>query len=371
MSAPHGRLIVLAAAAWSLLLPGESARAQMPTDGKGLYEIGCARCHGPDGAGADMSQLGVAAQPADFSDCRFAQREPDADWMAVSHQGGPARAFSQSMPAFGEAFTEAQLQLILDYVRGFCDDKRWPRGELNLPRPLVTEKAFPEDEAVWLVDARTEGDGAILNRLYYEKRFGPRFMAEVILPFESREAPRPDGGWSTGLGDVVVAGKYALLHDLDAGSIVSIAAEVKLPTGSADKGRGSGTTVFEPYVAWGQMLSDSAFLHFQGGAEISTDTDKAGNEAFWRAAVGNTWSQNKWGRSWTPMVEVLGALPLESGGTVGWDVVPQVQVSLSRRQHVLANLGVRLPLSEADERPVRLLFYVLWDWFDGGLFQGW
>lgn len=354
-----------------LLAPAETAARQLPTDGKGLYDIGCARCHGVDGNSVDISLLGVDVEPPAFADCRFAEREADADWITVAHQGGPARGFSRSMPAFGEAFSEEQLQLINDYIRGFCNDKRWPRGELNLARPLVTEKAFPEDEAVWVVDARTEGDGAVINRFFYEKRFGPRTMVEAILPFEVREMPSPDGGWNTGIGDVVVAAKHAIFHDIDAGSIVSIATEIKLPTGSADEGLGSGTTVFEPYIAWGQILSDSAFLQFQGGAELSTNTGKAHHEAFWRAAFGNTWAQNKWGRSWTPMVEVLGGIELEAGSKVAWDVVPQLQVSLNTRQHVLANLGVRMPINNADERPIRLLFYMLWDWFDGGLFQGW
>lgn len=351
-------------------LPTEAEAGQLPSDGKGLYEIGCARCHGVDGKGADMSTLGVAVPPADFSECAFASREPDGDWMAVSHQGGPVRAFSQSMPAFGEAFSEAQLQLILDHIRSFCVDERWPRGELNLPRPLVTEKAFPEDEAVWVFDTTTEGEGAVINRFYYERRFGPRTMVEVILPIVAREMPQPDGSWNAGIGDITLAGKHAVWHDVDAGSIVSIAAEVKLPTGNSDEGLGTGSTVFEPYVAYGQLLSDSAFLQFQAGAGLFTDGNYS-HELFWRGVFGNTFAQNTWGRSWTPMVELLGAVELESGSKVEWAVVPQVQVSLSKRQHILGNLGVRLPVTDADERPIRLLFYVLWDWFDGGLLQGW
>jgi hypothetical protein len=38
---------------------------------------------------------------------------------------------------------------------------------------------------------------------------------------------------------------------------------------------------------------------------------------------------------------------------------------------VLVNVGLAFPLTNADERPVRLVFYALWDWFDGGLFDGW
>jgi hypothetical protein len=71
------------------------------------------------------------------------------------------------------------------------------------------------------------------------------------------------------------------------------------------------------------------------------------------------------------MVEVLGARELETGAKNEWDIVPQMQVSLSKRQHILFNAGVRLPVNEAQSRTTQLMFYVIWDWFDGGLFSGW
>jgi hypothetical protein len=51
-------------------------------------------------------------------------------------------------------------------------------------------------------------------------------------------------------------------------------------------------------------------------------------------------------------------------------VVPQLQVTLSRRQHLAANLGVRLPIYGSGRDP-QWMFYVLWEWFDGGLTDGW
>ena len=66
----------------------------------------------------------------------------------MAHNGGPARGFSPLMAAWGGAFTEHELSLAVSHIRTLCTDQRWPRGELNLPRPLATAKAFPEDEAV-------------------------------------------------------------------------------------------------------------------------------------------------------------------------------------------------------------------------------
>ena len=45
----------------------------------------------------------------DFTDCSFASREPDTDWAAVIHGGGPARGFSELMPPHGEALSQAEV----------------------------------------------------------------------------------------------------------------------------------------------------------------------------------------------------------------------------------------------------------------------
>jgi hypothetical protein len=121
---------------------------------------------------------------------------------------------------------------------------------------------------------------------------------------------------------------------------------------------------------WGQFVGSTGFVQIHGGLEIPSDRSLGAREGFVRGAVGYTVSQDRGvGRAWTPMLEVLTARP--EGGQVEWDIVPQMQVSLSRLQHVLLNVGVRVPLNERDERKPQVLVYLLWDWFDGGLFQFW
>src|SRR5688572_14258421 len=123
-----------------------------------LYQTACAACHGSDGKGPDPGRKLKVAVP-DFTECSFSTREPDPDWMAVVHQGGPVRAFDATMPAFGESLSEEEIQQILDYIRTLCPDGRWPRGELNLPRAQFVEKAYPEDEAVSTLAISTKGRG--------------------------------------------------------------------------------------------------------------------------------------------------------------------------------------------------------------------
>lgn len=350
------------------------SRQEAPPDGEALYEAGCASCHGGDGAGSERVQLEPPVP--DFSDCGFASREPDADWIAVAHQGGPVRGFSETMPAFGEAFDVEQLQAIMGHIRTFCESDAWPRGELNLPRPLFTEKAYPEDELVWTTSAALEGPGAVLNEVVYERRFGARHQLEVVLPFGAREVAAAEGpssgDWQVGLGDVALGWKTTLAHGLESRAIFSGGGEVKLPTGDEDEGFGAGVVVFEPYLAFGKLFPADAFLHAQAGAELAADASAASHEAFWRAVLGKTFTQGRFGRAWTPMLELLGSAEFEDDETpTSWDLVPQMQVTLNTRQHVMLNVGVRLPLTDADERSAQLLVYLLWDWFDGGFFDGW
>src|SRR5690606_20616271 len=338
-------------------------------DGEALDRAACAACHGADGRATTQALVGFDPPLPDFTDCNFATREPDVDWLAVSHQGGPARGFSRLMPAFGAALTVDELQSVLDYIRTFCGNDDWPRGELNLPRAQVTEKAYPEDELVLTTVFAVEGAGAWMNEFVYEKRFGARNQWEIAVPFGVRE--RDTGEWTGGMGDIALGVKRALYHSLARGTIFSAAAEIIVPTGDEDDGFGAGTAIFEPFVALGQLLPADAFLQLQLGAEFPFDRDRADDEGFWRAVLGKTWTEGRWGRAWSPMVELLGARELSGGASAEWDVLPQVQVTLSRRQHVMANIGVRVPLNRKDTRQTELWIYLLWDWFDGGLFEGW
>lgn len=333
--------------------------------GEELYKKACATCHGADGKGAPATLLGFDTPPPDFTDCNFATREPDADWIAVAHQGGPIRGFAEEMPAFGDALTEDELQKILDYIRTLCPDDQWPRGELNLPRPLITEKAFPEDEAILSTTIGTKDQTAVINEIIYEKRFGARNQLEVVVPFGFQEG---NGGGQ--LGDVALGLKRVMFQSLSKGGIVSLGGEIILPTGHGDGGIGKGITRIEPFASYGQGLVADAFLQFQGGLELPLEREEAEDEAYFRGVLGKTFTQGRWGRAWSPMVEVLGTRHLGSEADLQVEIVPQVQVTLNQRQHVILNFGLRIPVDDSS-RSTQFMIYLLWEWFDGGFFEGW
>jgi hypothetical protein len=71
------------------------------------------------------------------------------------------------------------------------------------------------------------------------------------------------------------------------------------------------------------------------------------------------------------MVEVLAAKELADGSKTQWDIVPQLQATLSIFQHVRASVGVRIPVNERETRNKSVMAYLLWDWGDGGFFELW
>lgn len=355
-------------------LPGQSIGvdgAKLKT-GRDIFARGCVTCHGPDGKGMPKPTLGFERPRTfpDFNDCSATTREPDRDWKAIIMHGGPARGFSEIMPAFGEKLTSDQIDLVIERLRQFCREPAWPRGELNLPRALVSEKAFLEDEVVFTTSINTKGTPASDHTIAYEKRFGLGNQLEVSLPFGFHK--QDSGSWFGGVGDLALGYKRLALSSLRTGSILSFQGEAILPTGNRDRGLGTGVTTFEVFGSYGQLLPKRWFFQFQSGIELPVDTSGVNRAVYWRTLLGKSVSQGKgFGRMWSPMVELLADRELASGEKTNWDVLPQFQVTLSSRQHIRASLGVRLPVNDFSARPVQFMFYLLWDFFDGGLREGW
>lgn len=351
-----------------------NAWSQSSTD-EALYTRACAACHGDDGAGRSVEDVGFNTPLPDFTDCEFASREPDPDWYAVIHQGGPVRAFDRMMPAFGAVLESGEIDAILRHVRTFCTDNAWPRGEFNLPRPLFTEKAFPEDEIVVTTTVGAGSPGAIESEFLYEKRFGPNGMVEIALPAGWRGAADPgasalaDADSTFGLADLAIGWKQTVYHDLQRGSIFSVGGEVVLaadgPGGLTDR-----RVIAEPYVAYGHLLPNDAFIQVQALAEIMGDRSRA-DEMAMRVALGKTWTKGEFGRAWTPMIELLASRDLADSAVTHLDLAPQVQVALNTRQHILLNVGIRVPAVARTDRSTEVVAYLLWDWFDGGFLDGW
>jgi mono/diheme cytochrome c family protein len=340
-------------------------------NGERLYNSGCIACHGANGRGAPqtLTEFQHPGTFPDFTRCDQTTPEPNSAWKDVIVHGGPSRGFSQIMPAFGELLTSDQIDDLIAYLRSFCRNDRWARGELNLPLPQVTEKAFPEDEEVLTTAVNAHGVPGVSTHVIHEQRFGVHNQIEVDVPFLFQDENHT---WYGGVGDATLGIKREMWSSLRSGSILSLFGGVIVPTGNRQRGFGSGTTTFETFASFGQLFPTNTFVQFQAGADLPSHTDIAPQTVFWRTAFGQSFAANHGlGRLWTPMVEFVADRDLVDRTKTNWDVVPEMQVTISRRQHIRANLGFRKPFTNLAGRQSQVVFYILWDWADGKLTEGW
>ena len=273
------------------------------------------------------------------------------------------------MPSFSEALTSEQIDDVIAYLRSLCRNPHWPRGELNLPRALVTEKAYPEDEVVISTALNATGAPGGTTHIIHEQRFGMKNQIEVDVPINFQDLNHT---WYGGVGDTTLGVKRVMFSSLQSGSILSLFGGAILPTGNRARGFGTGTTTLETFAAFDQLFPTNTFIQTQFGADLPRHTDIAPQSIFFNTAVGQSFAANRGlGRLWSPMFEFVGARDLVDKAKMNWDVVPQMQVTISRRQHIRANLGVRVPVNNTAGRQIQVVFYVLWDWFDGRLNEGW
>ena len=329
-------------------------------EAKQLYTDACASCHGDDGKGK-VAGLGVTAELPDFTWCAFNSEESDRDWALVVAEGGPAAGRSEQMPAFREALTEHQINLVIAYVRTFCTED-WPSGDLNFPRPLVTEKAYPENEVVlsWNF-SRTPAKERETQFLWsFEKRIGSRGQIELNIPFSIID---PKIGVTVGgVGDIEAGAKYVLYDNPDTLFILSGGLEVGIPTGSYRRGLGEGTTTLAPFLAtgkaWGDFVSQGS-LKF----EYPFVTRRASKAIFYDLAL--SYPIFDFGRG--TEAQAL----LEFNGKSEWGnqnpkhfqlyLTPGLRKGLTLAGNWAIALGVQVPVTREREANYRVMGYLLYE----------
>jgi hypothetical protein len=256
-------------------------------------------------------------------------------------------------------------------LRHFCREDNpnsWPRGELNLPRAMVTEKAYPEDEEVVSTAVNARGAPGSETHIIHEQRFGKKNQIEIDVPINFHDENHT---WYGGVGDTTLGIKRVMFSNLRWGSIMALQGSVLVPSGNRARGFGGGTTTFETFAAYDQLFHNTS-IQTQFGADLPRHTDIAPQSIFFNTAIGQTIMADRGlGRAWTPMFEFLAQRDLLDLAKTDWDVLPQVQVTISHRQHIRGDFGVRVPVSNTAGRAVQLQLYLLWDWQDGKINEGW
>jgi hypothetical protein len=268
---------------------------------------------------------------------------------------------SDQMPAFGDALDDDEIRAVIEYVRGFCNDPRYPIGDLNFPRPLFVEKAFPEDEGVLAFDYQSAPDGRTASwEAALEKRIAARGQIEVSVP-AVYVAPK-QGSSTSGVGDLGLSYKHVLLADPGWNSIVSGRIAVTLPTGKTNGGIGSGTAVFAPQLLTGHRLG-SFILQTEIAAELPVDAASADRQMLYALAL--QYRLGPYKKSLVVGVELQQTQAIDSEVHAATVLGPTLYLPLSRRGHVALGVGAQFPV--AGTRPYDWLLgsFLLWDFADG------
>ena len=294
-----------------------------------MWGAWCARCHAQDGSGK-IDEPTVTVEPMDFTDCKLTTAEPDADWERAIAKGGPGVGLSPQMPGFEDSLTGEQISGFVAHMRGFCKESGWPSGNTNFPRPILTEKAFPENEFVILPAISHDREWELTG--LYERRLGKRSMFEIEVPIEH-----------DGVHEVALSFKHAL-HSNDV-RIVSLGLETAI-TGD--------TAIFEPFVSAGTMLRDW-YLQGQVKIELPVDRAKADRAFVYNAYLGRDTSQAP--NTWTLGIEF-------NGENREVSLTPQVRKGLTGTGALAASVGAMVPLNYREERGVRWVGYLLWEYLE-------
>jgi hypothetical protein len=235
---------------------------------------------------------------------------------------------------------------------------------------MVTEKSFPEDESVVMTSVNLDGTPGVSNHLIVEKRFGA--ITNIELRFRGNFKQQPSGSWHGDVGDTSFELKRTLFLKNRTGTMLALGNEITFATGNPALG-GNGINKWETFLSFGQILPKKFYfleqLGFEGPPFRRHDTL---SELYSRTAIGKPFNfGDGYGRNYNIANEFIAIRNFGPRQSWTLDVIPQFQVTLSKRQHMRLGIGVRVPAVNVGSRQTQLMTYLLWDMFDGGFFEGW
>jgi hypothetical protein len=166
------------------------------------------------------------------------------------------------------------------------------------------------------------------SHVIHEQRFGVKNQIEVDVPIQFEDQNHV---WYGGIGDATLAMKRVMFSNLDRGSILSLQGGFLIPTGNKARGFGSGTTTFETFAAFDQVFRDT-FIK-RNSDWLPFHTNIAPQSLFQHHYRSKLCGSPAWATLVT-MMEFVATRDLVTGGKTDWDLIPQMQVTISRRQHV-------------------------------------
>ncbi len=325
--------------------------------GREIFEKNCIMCHGEDAKGTGQLAAALPVRPANLTDCRLTAEDPVEVVEGIIRHGGPYAGRSSVMPAFGSALTDDEIADIARYVKSLCADPDWVPGELNFPRPLITDKAFPEQEMI--VGGRFGRNGKNVSEYFGRLEYRVNGLTNIEIISRALSINPNIGPTESGLGDTSLSVKRVVAFSPRYRALASVGMELTLPTGSNRRGLGDGSVVFEPNlragVDWKQIVVQAA-----GALIFPERSSNINSMAKLDVAIGRYYSPDP--RLYiTPMIE-FNTITRISGPATGETksaILPQIRV----KWLVWAlGVGVQVPITDARDFEVRPLFDLVYEY---------
>lgn len=313
--------------------------------GREIFQNNCIMCHGADAKGTGQLAAALPVRPANLTDCKLTAEDPVEVVQGIIRHGGPYAGRSSVMPAFGTVLSDSDIAEVARYVKSLCADPDWVPGELNFPRPLLTGKAFPEQEMI--VGGRFGRNGKDVSEYLGILEYRLNGLTNIEITSRALSINPNIGPTESGPGDTVLSVKRVVAFSSLYRTLVSAGMELTLPTGSDRRGLGSGGFLFEPNlragVDWKQFIVQVA-----GALAVPERSSNSTSQAKLDVAIGRYFFPDP-RLQITPMIE-LNTTTRISGPSYGETKSAILPPSPSE----MAGLGAGCRHSGADHRCARL-----------------
>jgi len=109
-------------------------------DGKKIYDMNCASCHGATGHGDGAAAAALKPKPRDLSDGKYMKTRTWEELHKVIAEGGANSGFSALMPAWKGALKKPQIDNVLAYVLSLSGTKLEPAAKAAGDKPAAKKK---------------------------------------------------------------------------------------------------------------------------------------------------------------------------------------------------------------------------------------
>ena len=325
--------------------------------GREIFQNNCIMCHGEDAKGTGQLAAALPVKPANLTDCQLTAEDPVEVVQGIIRHGGPYAGRSSVMPAFGNSLTDAEIADVARYVKSLCADPDWVPGELNFPRPLLTDKAFPEQEMI--VGGRFGRNGKNVDEYWGRLEYRVNGLTNIEITSRALSINPNNGPTESGLGDTSLSVKRVVAFSPRNRALASVGLQLTLPTGNDQRGLGDGSVVFEPNlragIDWKQIVMQVA-----GALAFPDRSADINSLAALDVAIGRYYFPDP-RLQITPMIEfnTITRISGPSTGETKSTILPQVRV----KWLVWAlGVGVQMPITDAREFEVRPMFDVVYEY---------